>query len=58
MLKGRIRRPKRRRRRPERRWRRRPIRRRRRAKALRMFELGGSNPPRVVQGLSLLRPAS
>jgi hypothetical protein len=38
--------------------RRRPVKRRRRAKALRMFRLGGSSPPRVVQGLSLLRPAS
>jgi hypothetical protein len=41
---------KRRRRNPTRRW--------RRVKAPRMFGLGGSGPPRVVQGLSLLRPAS
>jgi hypothetical protein len=62
MLEGRRRRPKKRRRRPERRWRR-PKRRWRRpkgrrpwwwpdglirAKALRMYELGGSSPPRVT----------
>jgi hypothetical protein len=45
-------------RRPKRRQRRRPARRQRRAKAPRMFKLGGSSPPRMVQGLSLLRPAS
>jgi hypothetical protein len=60
MLEGRRRRPGKRRR-PERRWRRmaggrrwwwhRPL---MRAKALRMSRLGGSSPPRVVQGLSLL----
>jgi hypothetical protein len=46
------------RRRPERRWRRRPARRWRRIKALRISELGGSSPPRVVQSLFLLQPAS
>jgi hypothetical protein len=46
------------RRRPERRWRRRPARRWRRIKALRISELGGSSPPRVVQSVSLLQPAS
>jgi hypothetical protein len=54
MLKGKRRRPKRRcRRRPRGRWwwwRRHPM----RAKALRMSGLGGSSPPRMVQGLSLL----
>jgi hypothetical protein len=61
MLEEKMMRPEGRRRRPERRWRRRPERRRwwwpggpMRAKAPRMFELGGSCPPRVVQGLSLL----
>jgi hypothetical protein len=47
MLKGR-------RRRPEKRRRRRFERRRWRAKALKMFGLGGSSPPRVVQVLFLL----
>jgi hypothetical protein len=46
------------RRRPARRWRRRPARRWRRIKALRISELGGSSPPRVVQSLFLLQPAS
>jgi hypothetical protein len=53
-LKGRRRRPRRRRRRPERRLSRRPARRRWTAKAPRMSRLGGSSPPRVVQGLFLL----
>jgi hypothetical protein len=57
MLKGRRRRPERRRR-PKRRWRRKLARRRWRAKALRMSGLGGSNHPRVVQDLSLLWSAS
>jgi hypothetical protein len=63
MLKGRRRRPGRRRRRPKRRPRRRPARRLRRrparrrwtVKAPRMSRLGGSSPPRVVQGLFLLQ---
>jgi hypothetical protein len=57
MLKGRRRRPERKRR-PKRRWRRKLARRRWRAKALRMSGLGGSNHPRVVQDLSLLWSAS
>jgi hypothetical protein len=58
MLKGRMRIPKKKRRRPERRRRRRPTRRRRRTKAPRISGLKRSSPPRVVQDLSLLRPAS
>jgi hypothetical protein len=54
MLKGRRRRIGRRRRRPKRRRRRRLERRRWRAKALKMSELRGSSPPRVVQVLFLL----
>jgi hypothetical protein len=61
MLEGNSRMPGGRRRMPERRWRRRPRGRRwwwpggpMRAKVLRMSGLGGSSPPRVVQGLSLL----
>jgi hypothetical protein len=46
------------RRRPERRRRRKPARKRRRAKAPKMSRLGGSSYPRVIQCLSLLRPAS
>jgi hypothetical protein len=53
-LKGRRRRPERGGRRPERRRRRMPKKRRWRAKAPRISELGGSSPPRVVQGLFLL----
>jgi hypothetical protein len=56
MLKERRRRPvkRRRRRRPERRRGRRSARRRWRAKAPRISGLGGSSPPKVVQGISLL----
>jgi hypothetical protein len=55
MVKGRMRRPERRMR-LERKQKKRPTRRRWRIKASRMCGLGGSNPPRVVQDLSLLLP--
>jgi hypothetical protein len=57
MLKGR-RRSERRRKRHERRRRRKPTRKRRKAKAPKMSRLGGNSPLRIVQCLSLLRPAS